>query len=180
MIEEFKIGGYRLLSAELMGANGWQMTNVEAVDGLINATNISGTISSDYIHSIRPIKALTFAGNTSSNVQIEVRDSSGNQIGSTPYGGAVLFSTPRTGYSLHISLPTNGYIDRLETTHLYGEPASDILIDFANDSDIDWAFPSDMARGHYAWQTQILSNQAHVGLYNGSKSVTVTIGPAPT
>ena len=180
MIEEFKIGGYRLLSAELMGANGWQMTNVEAVDGLINATNISGTITSDYIHSIRPIKALTFGGNTSSNVQIEVRDSSGNQIGSTPYGGSVLFSTPRTGYSLHISLPTNGYIDRLETTHLYGEPASDIQIDFANDSDIDWAFPSDMARGHYAWQTQILSDSAHVGLYNGSKSVTVAIGSAPT
>ena len=125
MIEYIRIGGKRLLTADMMGVNGWQMTNVERVDGLINATSISGTISSDYLHSVRPIKALTFGGNSSTNVQIEVLDQEGNSVGSTSKGGSVLFPAPRTGYSLEITLPTNGYIDRLEISHLYGEPASD-------------------------------------------------------
>ena len=78
----------------MMGVNGWQMTNVERVDGLINATSISGTISSDYLHSVRPIKALTFGGNSSTNVQIEVLDQEGNSVGSTSKGGSVLIPCP--------------------------------------------------------------------------------------
>ena len=179
MIEYIRIGGKRLLTADMMGVNGWQMTNVERVDGLINATSISGTISSDYLHSVRPIKALTFGGNSSTNVQIEVLDQEGNSVGSTSKGGSVLFPAPRTGYSLEITLPTNGYIDRLEISHLYGEPASDLEIDFANDGVLDWSFPNQLARGHYAWQTNLLQGQV-VGSSEGSKSVTMDIGPTST
>ena len=180
MIESITVGGDRLLTADMMGANGWQMTNVELVDGLINATNTTGTITSDYLHSVRPIKALSFLGNSSTNVQIEVRDQSGNSIGSTPKGGSVLFATPRTGYSLHVTLPTNGYIDRLEVSHLYGEPASNVEIDFADDGDIDWSFPNELARGHYAWQTDLIGSQSDIGSSAGLKSVTMEIGATPS
>jgi len=179
MIEHIRIGGNRLLTADMMGVNGWQLTNVDRVDGLINATSISGTITSDYLHSVRPIKALTFGGNSSTNVQIEVLDEAGNSVGSTSKGGSVLFPAPRTGYSLEITLPTNGYIDRLEISHLYGEPASDLEIDFANDGVLDWSFPNQLARGHYAWQTNLLGSQT-VGSSEGAKSVTMDIGPTST
>ena len=179
MLEYIRIGGKRLLTADMMGVNGWQMTNVDRVDGLINATTISGTITSDYLHSVRPIKALTFGGNSSTSVQIEVFDEGGNSIGSTSKGGSVLFPTPRTGYSLEVTLPTNGYIDRLEISHLYGEPASDIEIDFVDDDILDWSFPNQLARGHYAWQTNLLGSQS-VGSSEGTKSVTMNVGPNPT
>ena len=180
MLEFIRVGGNRLLTADMMGLNGWQMTNVEMIDGLINATNISGTISSDYIHSVRPIKALSFGGNSSVNVQIEVRDESGNSIGSSPKGGSVVFATPRTGYSLHVTLPTNGYIDRLQISHLYGEPASNVEIDFADDGNLDWSFPNDLSRGHYAWQTKLLGSQSDIGYLDGSRSLTMQIGPTPS
>tara|TARA_A100000164_G_scaffold206373_1_gene182987 strand:+ start:558 stop:7427 length:6870 start_codon:yes stop_codon:yes gene_type:complete len=180
MLEFIRVGGNRLLTADMMGLNGWQMTNVEVIDGLINATNISGTISSDYIHSVRPIKALSFGGNSSVNVQIEVRDESGNSIGSSPKGGSVVFATPRTGYSLHVTLPTNGYIDRLQTTHLYGEPASNVEVDFADDGNLDWSFPNDLSRGHYAWQTKLLGSQSDIGYLDGSRSITMQIGSTPS
>ncbi|MFL2958754.1 MAG: hypothetical protein ACJZ5P_01705 [Candidatus Thalassarchaeaceae archaeon] len=180
MIEYIRVGGNRLLTADMMGLNGWQMTNVELVDGLINATNISGTISSDYIHSVRPIKALSFGGNSSVNVQIEVRDESGTSIGSSPKGGSVVFATPRTGYSLHVTLPTNGYIDRLQISHLYGEPASNVEIDFTDNGNLDWSFPNELSRGHYAWQTKLLGSQSDIGYTDGSKSVTMQIGSTPS
>ena len=180
MIEYIRVGGNRLLTADMMGLNSWQMTNVEIVDGLINATNISGTIASDYIHSVRPIKALSFGGNSSVNVQIEVRDESGNSVGSASKGGSVLFATPRTGYSLHVTLPTNGYIDRLQISHLYGEPASDVEIDFADDGNLDWSFPNELSRGHYAWQTKLLGSQSDIGYLDGSKSVTMQIDSTPS
>ena len=180
MLEFIRVGGNRLLTADMMGLNGWQMTNVEMIDGLINATNISGTISSDYIHSVRPIKALSFGGNSSVNVQIEVRDESGNSIGSSPKGGSVVFATPRTGYSLHVTLPTNGYIDRLQISHLYGEPASNVEIDFADDGNLDWSFPNDLSRGHYAWQTKLLGSQSDIGYLDGSRSLTMQIGTTPS
>lgn len=180
MIEYIRVGGSRLLTADMMGLNSWQMTNVEIVDGLINATNISGTITSDYIHSVRPIKALSFGGNSSVNVQIEVRDELGNTVGSSSKGGSVLFTTPRTGYSLHVSLPTNGYIDRLQISHLYGEPASDVEIDFADDGNLDWSFPNELSRGHYAWQTKLLGSQSDIGYLDGSKSVVMQIDSTPS
>ena len=180
MLEFIRVGGNRLLTADMMGLNGWQMTNVEMIDGLINATNISGTISSDYIHSVRPIKALSFGGNSSVNVQIEVRDETGNPVGSSPKGGSVVFASPRTGYSLHVTLPTNGYIDRLQITHLYGEPASNVEIDFADDGNLDWSFPNDLSRGHYAWQTKLLGSQSDIGYLDGSRSITMQIGATPS
>lgn len=179
MVEYIRIGGNRLLTADMMGVNGWQMTNVERVDGLINATVTSGSITSDYLHSIRPIKALSFLGNSSTNVQIDVLDESGNTIGSASKGGSVLFATPRTGYSLEVSLPTNGYIDRLETRHLYGEPASNLEIDFASDGDVDWSFPKHQGRGHFGWQTNLLDTQT-MGTSQGTKSITMNVGSTPS
>ena len=91
----------------------------------------------------------------------------------------MLFATPRTGYSLEVSLPTNGYIDRLETRHLYGEPASNLEIDFASDGDVDWSFPKHQGRGHFGWQTNLLDTQT-MGTSQGTKSIAMNVGSTPS
>jgi hypothetical protein len=177
LIEKIRIGGSRLLSADMMGLNGWQLSSsIQLIDGLLNASSISGTITSDYIHSQRPIKGVTFSGNTTTNVMIEVFDSSGASLGGAPKGGSVGFTTPQAGFSLEISLPTNGYIKRLEITPLYGEPARDVEIDVTEDGSLDWSFPSTLGRGHYAWQTQLIADQSALGSSQGSDSITLNIG----
>lgn len=181
MISEIKIGGPRLLTADLSEINGWQISNsIELTDGALNASSVSGTITSEYIHSQRPIRGLSFSGNTSSNVYTEAFDSSGAPLGSAPKGGSVFFTTPQSGFSLEVSLPTNGYISSLAITPLYGEPARDVVIDATEDGSVDWAFPSSSGRGHYAWQTHLVSDQSSFGSGQAYESLTLNVGPSGT
>jgi len=179
-VEEIRIGGSRILSSAMGGLNGWDISSgIEVIDGALNATSISGTITSEYIHSQRPIKGLSFTGNSSSNVYIEVFDAHGNALGANPKGSAVSFNTPQTGYSLEITLPTNGYITTLSINHDYGEPARDASIDAADDGSIDWSFPSSLGRGHYAWQSNLIPDSA-IGTTEGVGSVTLSVDSSGT
>ena len=181
MIEKIRIGGSRLLSADMSEINGWQLSNsVVLIDGTLNASSVSGTITSDYIHSQRPIRGLSFSGNTSSNVYIEAFDSSGASLGSAPKGGSVLFTTPQSGFSLEVSLPTNAYINRLDISPQYGEPARDVVIDATEDGSVDWSFPFSSGRGHYAWQTQMVADQSSLGSGQAYDSMTLNIGASGT
>ena len=180
MVNEIRIGGARLLSASMQGLNGWDISNgIELIDDVLNATMISGTITSDYLHSQRPIKGLSFVGNSSGNVYVEVLDSFGNALGANTKGSSVSFTTPQTGYSLEISLPTNGYINTLSIVHDYGEPAKDASIDAAADGTIDWSFPSSLGRGHYAWQTNLIPDSSF-GSSQGSNALTVSVDSTGT
>ena len=157
IIHRIVIGDSRILSGDLYDFNGWTMSSgVEVVDGLLNATTVSGTITSDYIDSIRPINRLNFLGNASNNVAIEVFDVDGVSIGTTTQGGYVQFSEPIMGYSLSVSLLPSSYINRMTINHIYAEPARDIVIDVAEDTQSDWAFPYSSGFGHLGWQTNIL------------------------
>jgi len=180
MVNEIRIGGSRILSAAMGGINGWQISNdIEVIDSALNATQISGTITSDYMHSQRPIKGLSFSGNSSSNVYVEVFDAEGNSLGGNTKGSDVAFTTPQTGYALEISLPTNGFITTLLINHDYGEPARDPSVDAAADGSIDWSFPSSLGRGHYAWQTKLIPD-AEVGSTEGQDSVALSVDTSGT
>ena len=154
-IKKISVGGKRFLSADSFDTNGWDMSpSVEIVDGLLNATTIAGTITSDYIHSSRPIKSIDVSGNTSSGIAITAYDENGNQIGTSGAGG-VGFTYPVTGFSLSIALPTNGWIDRMVLTAEFAEPAKNPSLDVLDDDSTEWSFPMGDDYGHYGWQSLI-------------------------
>ena len=156
VINSVYIGGSRILSAELFDFNGWTIpAGIEIIDGALNATTVSRTISSDFVHSVRPINRLNFLGNSSNNIAIEVFDYEGVSIGGTTHGGYVSFLEPIMGYSLEITLIPNTYIERMTIDHIYGEPARDVVVDVGEDGQSDWAFPYSSGLGHLGWQTNI-------------------------
>ena len=154
-INKVAVGGKRYLSGASFDGNGWDMSaSIEVIDGLLNATSIAGTITSDYLHSSRPIKSISTSGNTSSGIAVTAYDEYGNQIGSGGAGG-VSFTYPVTGFSLSISLPTNGWIDRLVLSANFAEHAKNAAIDILDDDSVDWSFPMGDDYGHYGWQSLI-------------------------
>ena len=161
IIRHVEVGGPRILSAELFDFNGWNIpSGVEVIDGLLNATAITSTITSDYIDSVRPIKRFNFLGNASNNVIVQVLDANGNNIANNTQGGYVTFMTPINGYSIEVTLPPNGFIDEMLITPIYAEPVRDAAIDVAEDDYDDWDFPYSQGRGHLGWQTTMLAEDA--------------------
>ena len=158
-VSNIEIGGPRILTTDLFDFNGWDIpSGIEVVDGLFNATLVTGTISSDYIDSVRPIKKINFLGNVSSNVGIEVFDYLGNTIGNTSFGGSIDFVNPINGYSVEITLPPNGFIEEMRVKSVYAEPGRDMAIDVAEDGQDDWDMYYSGGRGHLGWQTTMLDN----------------------
>ena len=67
--------------------NGWELSSsVSLIDGLLNATGVAGTVSSDYIHSSRPIKSIGLSGNFSSGLAISLTGPNGGTLGTAPAG----------------------------------------------------------------------------------------------
>ena len=157
LVNRIHIGGPRILSAELFDFNGWDIPDgVEVINGTLNATTVSRTITSDFIESVRPINRLNFVGDASNNVAIEIFDNQGLSLGIATHGGFMIFSEPIMGYSVEITLLPNAFIERMAINHIYGEPARDIVVDVAEDGQSDWAFPYSSGFGHLGWQTNIL------------------------
>jgi len=154
-LTKISIGGKRYLAASSADYNGWDFSpSIEVVDELLNATSIAGTITSDYIHSSRPIKSVTLSGNFSSGLMITAFSSTGATLGQTSQG-SIAFTIPQTGFSLSISLPTNGWIDRMVISSNFAEPAENPAIDVLNDGSVDWSFPMGYDYGYYGWQSLI-------------------------
>ena len=61
-ISKIHIGGKRVLSATALEGNGWEMSPSVALNetGILTATGVAGTVSSDYLPSSRPIKSVGF------------------------------------------------------------------------------------------------------------------------
>ena len=157
-LERISIGGKRYLSATGSDYNGWEFSpSIEVLDGLLNATSIAGTITSDFIHSSRPIKSVTLSGNFSSGLMIEALSSTGANLGQTSQG-SIPFQVPQNGFALSISLPTNGWIDRMVISANFAEPALNPSIDVINDGSSEWSFPMGYDYGHYGWQSLISDN----------------------
>ena len=154
-LTKISIGGKRYLAASSADYNGWDFSpSIEVVDELLNATSIAGTITSDYIHSSRPIKSVTLSGNFSSGLMITAFSPTGATLGQTSQG-SIAFTIPQTGFSLSISLPTNGWIDRMVISSNFAEPAENPAIDVLNDGSVDWSFPMGYDYGYYGWQSLI-------------------------
>lgn len=158
-LERINIGGKRYLSATSSDYNGWEFSpSVEVLDGLLNATSIAGTITSEFIHSSRPIKSITLNGNFSSGLTIEAISSTGASLGQISQG-SMPFQVPQNGFALSISLPTNGWIDRMVISSNFAEPAVNPSIDIINDGSSEWSFPMGYDYGHYGWQSLISDGQ---------------------
>ena len=159
MLKKISIGGKRYLAATSADFNGWEFSpSIEVVDDLLNATSIAGTITSDYIHSSRPIKSVTLSGNFSSGLVITALSSTGATLGQTSQG-SIPFSVPQNGFALSITLPTNGWIDRMVISSNFAEPAVNSSIDVLNDGSSEWSFPIGSDYGHYGWQSLISDSQ---------------------
>jgi hypothetical protein len=149
------VGGKRVLAASSYDGNGWDMTTgVEVVDGVINATSIAGTITSQFTPSSRPIKSVSLGGNYSGGIMVTILDSNGGTLGQSSQGG-VAFTYPQPGFGVSVALPTNGWIDRLVITADFAEPAESPSIDVLNDGTAEWSFPFGSDYGHYGWQSLI-------------------------
>ena len=175
-LTKISIGGKRYLAASSADYNGWDFSpSIEVVDELLNATSIAGTITSDYIQSSRPIKSVTLSGNFSSGLMITAYSYTGATLGQTTQG-SIPFSTPQTGFSLSVSLPTNGWIDRMVISSNFAEPAKNPSIDVLNDGSVDWSFPIGSDFGHYGWQSLIsdgletISTSSTINLESGTPS----------
>ena len=157
ILERVHIGGKRVLNAD-SGQNGWDFSSgVEVVDGLLNATAVTGTITSDYVFSPRPIKSVTIQGNISSSVSVTVYDQLGNSLGSANKGGTIQFSHQQPGFSASVNLPTNGWIDVLGIASTFSDPSANSHLDVLNDGTDEWSFPmfdgDDYAYGNLGWQS---------------------------
>ena len=158
-IEKIHIGGKRILNAD-SGQNGWDYSaGIEVVDGLLNATAVTGTISSDFVYSSRPIKSVTIQGNISSSVTVTVYDIRGNSLGTASKGGTLQFSSQQIGFSVSVTLPTNGWIDVLRVSSTFSNPSSGSHIDVLDDGTDEWSFPmsdsSNHGYGNLGWQSLI-------------------------
>ena len=174
------VGGKRVLAASSSGGNGWDMsTGVEVVDGVLNATSIAGTITSQFTPSSRPIKSVSLGGNYSGGIMVTILDSNGATLGQTTQGG-VSFTYPQPGFGVSVSLPTNGWIDRLVITADFAEPADSPSIDVLADGSIEWSFPIGSDYGHYGWQSLISDGMdtfttSDVMYLDGSTATTVNV-----
>jgi len=157
VLDRVFIGGKRVLNAD-SGQNGWDLsTGVEVVNGLLNATAVTGSITSDFIYSPRPIKSVTIQGNISSSVSVSIYDHLGNSLGSANKGGTIQFPHQQVGFAATVTLPTNGWIDVLRISSTFANPASDSRLDVLDDGSEEWAFPmfdnDDYAYGNLGWQS---------------------------
>ena len=155
MLKKISIGGKRYLATTSFDTNGWDFSpSIEVVNDLLNATSIAGSITSEFIHSSRPIKSITLSGNFSSGLTITALSSTGATLGQTSQG-SIPFAVPQNGFALSISLPTNGWIDRMVISSNFAEPAVNSAIDVLNDGSVEWAFSMGSDYGHYGWQSLI-------------------------
>jgi len=173
-VTKIHIGGKRLLTATSLEGNGWEFSpSISLIDGVLNATGVAGTISSDYIHSSRPINSITLSGNFSSGMAVDILGPSGGTLATLSQGGAA-FTYPQPGFGVSVSLPTNGWIDRMIITANFAEPALNPDIDVLGDETHEWSFPMGDDYGHYGWQS-LLS-----GMGSAVTSTTVSLdGAAP-
>ena len=164
------VGGNRILNADT-GYNGWDISaGIEVINGQLNATAISGTISSDFIFSSRPIKKVVVGGEISSVVSVTIKDKAGNSLATLNKGNSVEFLAPQTGFSAIVNLPPNGWIENLKISSIFANPASNSRIDVLDDGTDEWAFPFDGGYGHLGWQS-FLGDAG--GTFSRSKSVTL-------
>ena len=154
-VTKIHIGGKRLLTAASLEGNGWEFSpSVSLIDGVLNATGVAGAITSDYIHSSRPINSITLSGNFSSGMTIDLLGPSGGTM-ATLSQGSIAFTYPQPGFGVSISLPTNGWIDRMVITANFAEPALNPDIDVLGDETHEWSFPVGDDYGHYGWLSLI-------------------------
>ena len=153
-VTKIHIGGKRLLTAASIEGNGWEFSPSVGLNesGLLTATGVAGTISSDYIHSSRPINSITLSGNFSSGMAIDLLGPSGGTLATLSQGG-IAFTYPQPGFGVSVSLPTNGWIDRMVLTANFAEPALNPDIDVLGDETHEWSFPFGTNYGHYGWQS---------------------------
>ena len=152
-ITKVHIGGKRVLNAGALEGNGWEFSpSVSLIDGLLNATGVAGTISMDYLHSSRPIKSVGLSGNFSSGLSISFTGPNGGVLGTASQGG-LTFTYPQPGFGASISLPTNGWIEKIVLTANFAEPALNPAIDIIGDGTQEWSFPFGDDYGHYGWQS---------------------------
>ncbi|MCK5868661.1 MAG: hypothetical protein KAG07_04460, partial [Candidatus Thalassarchaeum sp.] len=84
--------------------------------------------------------------------------------------GSIAFTYPQPGFGVSISLPTNGWIDRMIITANFAEPALNPDIDVLGDETHEWSFPMGDDYGHYGWQSMLS------GMGSAVTSTTVSIG----
>jgi len=148
------IGGERVLNPLSYDANGWELSpNLQIVNRTIYSENISGTISSEFIPSIRPVSGFSVSGNYTGGIQFIAKDYSGNQIGSSTAG--FTFPNPVNGYSLSLSLPTNSSVNSLQVSTIFSEHAKNPAIDILADGDNEWQFLFGNDYGYYGWQSTL-------------------------
>ena len=157
ILKKVHIGGKRVLNAD-SGQNGWDFSaGVEVIDGVLNATAVTGTITSDFVYSSRPIKSVKIQGNISSSVSVTVLDHLGNSLGSANKGGTIQFSHQQVGFAVSVNLPTNGWIDFLAISSTFSDPSANSRLDVLADGTDEWSFPmfdgDDYAYGNLGWQS---------------------------
>tara|TARA_B100000614_G_scaffold76762_2_gene68618 strand:- start:3764 stop:10819 length:7056 start_codon:yes stop_codon:yes gene_type:complete len=165
IIEAVHVGSIRLLDARGSG-NGWDVTSgLDLWNGnLTNNGSAVQQISSDFIHSSRPITSVDFTG-IGSQVAIRAIDSSGTVIGNTGLSGTITFAEPQPGFGVQINVNPGGHISTLWAEGEFGQPAVNPEVDVTSDGTVDWSFPEGNAFGVHGWQQM---------LYQTTSSTTTT------
>ena len=160
LLKKIYIGGKRILNADT-GYNSWSFSpGVEVVDDLLNATIFTGTITSPFTYSTRPINSISLAGNFSVHISVSILDRFGNPIGNPiQRGESITFQSPLTGFGVSVNLPTNGWIDRLIISSRFAQPLKGPTIDLLGDGN-DWEFPPSDGElsdcyGNFGWQSTL-------------------------
>ena len=156
VIKSVRLDGFRTLSADSGEGNGWEFSPSLVIEnGEIVTTGIAGGIDSDFVTSSRPIKAVTVSGDYS-GVTLSFKDANGANLGPPSVtGGLVEFPWSQPGFRVDISLSPTGYINQLNISAKFTEPAKSPSLDLGSDGTDDWLFPFGTSYGHLGWQSMI-------------------------
>ena len=161
-IKSLRVDGFRTLSAASGEGNGWDFSpSVVVENGQIITSGIAGSISSDFLTSSRPIKAVSVTGDYS-GVSVTFKDANGGIIGpQSTTGGIVEFPWSQPGFEASISLSPVGSINQLNISAKFAEPARAPTVDLGSDGEDDWSFPFGLSYGHLGWQSLLHGDSQH-------------------
>ncbi|MED6298250.1 MAG: hypothetical protein VX828_08120, partial [Candidatus Thermoplasmatota archaeon] len=154
------MGSIRLLDARGAG-NGWSLpSGLDMWNGnLTNNGSAVQQISSDFVHSSRPITSVDFTG-AGSQVAVRAIDSAGNVIGNIGLSGKITFSEPQPGFGVQINVNPGGHISSLWAEGEFGQPAVNPEADVTSDGTVDWSFPEGNAFGVHGWQQMLYQTRS--------------------
>ena len=153
VIDAVRVGSVRLLDAQGPN-NGWDVhPSLDLWDqNLTNNGSSILTISSDFVHSSKPITGISVQG-AGAQTTVRAIGANGQVLGTSGLTGTIAFAEPQPGFGVEVQVNPGGRVSELWAEGEFGQPAVYPRIDATQDGSVDWSFETGAAYGFHGWQT---------------------------